>query len=177
MVRLLVAVDRYQANRKDCNCCKSAFNSLFPNLEEQKILDISRAVSRDALLKALSDEACKPRIKMDNIEVGFKGKSFLGDTTEVFNEIDTQLNRRNILGMAYNAKLLYNKEAKDFGGHMSVVVGRRYNRQNGECEYLIRNSWGRGCSSYDAHYTCEAGNIWMPKSVLAKGIHNVIYIK
>ncbi len=158
--------------------CPSAVQRVFPSIQAKEFMDIAENSSRATLMSMLSDKACKPRIRLKGVEVEYVSPSFFsGDTADVFNQIDKQLNRKNILAIAYNAELLYNRNAKKFGGHMSNIVGRRFNKNNGECEYLIRNSWGRGCSSYDPYYTCEAGNIWVPKSVISKGVANVSFIK
>lgn len=41
--------------------------------------------------------------------------------------------------------------------HVALVVGRR--DVAGACQYLVRNSWGRGCASYSR--PCERGHIWL----------------
>ena len=158
--------------------CPSVVQRVFPNIQAKEFMDIAENASRATLISMLSDKACKPRISLKGVEVEYTSPSFFkGDTTEVFNQIDKQLNRKNILALAYNATFLYDRNSKKRGGHASTIVGRRFNKSNGECEYLVRNSWGRGCSSYDPYYTCEAGNIWLPKSVVSKGVINVSFIK
>jgi hypothetical protein len=157
--------------------CPSVVQRVFPTIQAKEFLEISENASRATLISMLSDKACKPRLSLKGVEVEYTSPSFLGDTTEVLNQIDRQLSRKNILALAYNAQFLYDRNSKKNGGHASTIVGRRFNKSNGECEYLVRNSWGRGCSSYDPYYTCEAGNIWIPKSVVSKGVINVSFIK
>ena len=94
----------------------------------------------------------------------------------LFDQIDGQLSKNNIVSIGYDVGLLYDIDREDkILPHESVVVGRRFN-SNHECEYLIRNSWGRGCA-YDLRLTCDEGNVWVPKSVLVKGLIRVSYIE
>lgn len=161
----------------DAATCSSVIQQVFPNIQMKEIAEILDKSSRENLISMLSDKACQPRISMDNIEIEYTEPSFFGDTTEVFKQIDKQLENKNILSLAYNSELLYDRNAKGMSGHVSTIVGRRFNKKNGECEYLVRNTWGRGCSSYDFSYTCDEGNIWLPKSVISKGVINVGHIK
>ena len=177
----LVSIDNLKkkvAGTAFTNNCSTTVQKIFPTLPADEISKIAENSTRAEFMNALSDKACKPRIALNGLEADYRSKSLLGDTSEVMAEIDRQLSKKNPLTVAYDANFLYNRNHKGkFGGHTSAIFGRRFNPKNGECEYLIRNSWGRGCSSYDPYYTCEAGNIWLPKSVLSKGVVNVGFIK
>jgi|GEM_PF-5138402 len=63
--------------------------------------------------------------------------------------------------------------------HVSVVVGRR-KAENGKCQLLVRNSWGRGCfdrvHKKPYAWECEGGQIWVDQEVLAKNAYWVSYI-
>ncbi|AFY00795.1 C1 family peptidase [Bdellovibrio bacteriovorus] len=161
--------------------CPSA-QKIFPTINTKELMDIAKESSRASFIASLSNKACEPRISLKGIEVERKGSHLLGDAlkndkSEMFAALDEQLNRKNIVAISYYASILYNANAPVTGGHASSIVGRKYNRKSGECEYLIRNSWGRGCNSYDTRYKCEEGNIWIPKSIVSKGLRNVSYIK
>jgi hypothetical protein len=55
--------------------------------------------------------------------------------------------------------------------HSSTLVGRRRNPDSGQCEYLLRNSWGEHCEiEGQARYRfpCEQGNIWVPSDVVLR---------
>lgn len=49
--------------------------------------------------------------------------------------------------------------------HQAVIAGRRFNQENGRCEYLIRNSES-GCQSYNQEYECENNHFWMPRKLV-----------
>ena len=61
----------------------------------------------------------------------------------------------------------------DTGGHASVVIGVRKNPEKNECEYLIQNSWGAGCSQYYDPKKCESGKIWVGEEALAGNLMNI----
>lgn len=157
--------------------CSNAVKSIFPNLAPREVQEAIDKYSRTELLSMLSDKACKPRLNIGGLKTKSHFAILESGRNQLFEEIDKQFSKRNIVAIAYNAESLMNKDTKKTGFHESVLVGRRYNSKNGECEYLIRNSWGRGCSSYDEYFECDQGNIWVAKSVLVKGLRNVSYIE
>ncbi len=55
--------------------------------------------------------------------------------------------------------------------HALTVSGVRC--QNGAPQYLLQNSWGRGCSNYHSSYECqsERGSFWVPQDVLVRNIN------
>lgn len=156
--------------------CSNATHALFPHVKTSDYLNIMKHTSRNELVRMLSAKACAPRIPLDNLKPKLHRAYLEKGRYELFNKIDQQLSNNNIVSIGYNAKALFDINTNKKGAHASVVVGRRFNARNGECEYLIRNSWGRGCSAYDRRLSCEEGNIWVPKSVLVKGIIDVTYL-
>lgn len=68
-----------------------------------------------------------------------------------------------------NENLVWNYPAHSVGGHAMVIVGFR-KRQNGEYDYLIRNSWGLGWGSraHPGHAWASSGwvrtftDLWVP---------------
>lgn len=169
----------FRSGLMQTNQCAGAFKSLFPNLRTAELIDAVRESGKAELVASLSDRACKPRIPISKLTVETVSRSFWkGDISEVSNTIDQQLDRHNILTLAYNSLSLHDyTKAKGPANHVSLIVGRRFNPSDRKCEYLIRNSWGRGCLAYDSSYSCEEGNIWVPKSVMMEAAENVSYIK
>jgi hypothetical protein len=98
----------------------------------------------------------------------------------IFKTIDQQLNAQNIVAIDYTAKVLRDKkQAHKITQwlHTSTLVGRRWNEQNNQCEYLVRNSAGENCQKYDPDYECDKGNIWVPQKYLHKSLLRVTYLK
>lgn len=59
--------------------------------------------------------------------------------------------------------------------HLSAVVGGRTG-PSGECEYLIRNSYGSSCDGYTAN-SCERGQVWVSESALQKNTGAVFWLE
>jgi hypothetical protein len=92
--------------------------------------------------------------------------------------MNQQLDSNNIVGISYLLSFLKNShDYYKLSGHASTVVGRNYNEKTGDCEYLIRNSWGPGCASYDALFACHDGHILVPEFALQRGLNGVGYLK
>jgi len=96
--------------------------------------------------------------------------------------INQQLSNNNIVAIDYFSHFLLTNFLKDpytpqDGLHASVLVGRRWNSQSNSCEYLIRNSWGNQCNSYEVKQNCEAGNIWVPERVLRYNLYAYIFME
>jgi hypothetical protein len=81
------------------------------------------------------------------------------------------LTKKNLLGckqtdLWHNGQVIHQE-------HTSVLLGRRKNPKTGECEFLLRNTWGFGCDSYsmlESKWDCEnTSDLWISQSEL---VHN-----
>lgn len=52
--------------------------------------------------------------------------------------------------------------------HAMVVIGNEMNLETGQCEFIVRNSWGELCSPFLEHVRCEKGIIRIPQEYLEK---------
>lgn len=150
---------------------------LFPNASLNQISEILLKSNSSTAFKKIADLSCP-------IEKGSDVKSLkvktVGAKDKIFSTIDEQLDKGNILGMHYTAEFLYNyKESATFSNHASSIVGRRFNPKTESCEYLLRNSWGKDCGSYDRNYECQDGHVWIAEDFFKyKGsIGEVIYVE
>lgn len=150
---------------------------LFPNASLGQISEILLKTDSSATFKKIADLSCP-------IEKGSDVKALkvitVSEKDNIFSTIDDQLSKGNILGMHYTAEFLYNyKESATFANHASSIVGRRFNSKTGSCEYLLRNSWGKDCGSYDKNYECTDGHVWIAEDFFKyKGaIGEVIYVE
>ena len=73
---------------------------------------------------------------------------------------------------------IVNRDGKSCGGHASIIMGKK--EIGGKCHYLIRNSWGTSCDSYD--WTCkynakkEAVGIYVSEDALFRNVINFHYL-
>jgi hypothetical protein len=93
------------------------------------------------------------------------------------NEIDQVFDSKNIVAIEYFPSFLYHLEAKPSGLHTSTLVARRYNTDSQACEYLIRNSKGKGCEKYDSRLECVDGQIWVPGTLLESRLISVSHLQ
>lgn len=143
-----------------------AVRSMFPRLTSEDVLNTLRVSALQDVHKNLLYRNCRGQY----INVADSNLSL----SHNWSDLDTQLSRGNLVAFAYNSNVL--KNANDTGtgrGHTSTVVGRRV--RNGQCEYLIRNSWGRSCGYYDKKFPCEQGQIWVPKANLLRSANDFFY--
>ncbi len=150
---------------------------LFPKANMNQISEILLKSDPSSAFKKITDLSC-PIEKGSDVKA-LKVKT-VGTKDKIFSTIDEQLTKGNILGMHYTAEFLYNyKESATFANHASSIVGRRFNSKTGSCEYLLRNSWGKDCGSYDKNYECNDGHVWIAEDFFKyKGaIGEVIYVE
>jgi hypothetical protein len=158
-------------------------NSIVTAVPRQELMRVLRQSSRRSFPIQFADLLCggnryKPtsRISVESMVKWVSG------TKKMLAAIDDQLTAGNIVAIGYySAFLLLGNSAPRTDRHVSVVVGRRWNAKRTRCEYLIRNSFGPECLGYADDYrtaeNCQAGHIWVPRSVLEKNLYAVTYIK
>jgi hypothetical protein len=56
--------------------------------------------------------------------------------------------------------------AKKTSPHAMIIIGNEINPETGECNFLIRNSWGEDCSKFNSKVKCEKGKLKIPASLL-----------
>lgn len=150
-------------------------SSMFPNVKLEEMRAILSQSSRDEYFKKLVDKTCKNRISGKDLDMQYVINL---DNSSFGKKIDAQLSAKNPVEFAYDSTIL--EDARAPSGqtdHSSILVGRRFNQKSGQCEYLIRNSWGKSCGFYDSTYSCEGGNVWIPKAKVLKGARDATYIK
>jgi|GEM_PF-4864791 hypothetical protein len=77
------------------------------------------------------------------------------------------------------------------GNHASVIAGRELSKDGKTCMYLIRNSHGTSCNTYDKKWKCDktkggqpcpagdvcGGQIWVDEAALLANLQDVIYVE
>ncbi|MNL16203.1 hypothetical protein D3C87_1372330 [compost metagenome] len=187
---LYTAIDKIDERKKlhwikfkDETVCKqdeALAGALFPNVSREDYLNILDQSNRANFMKKLRDQTCKNRVDVSNIEAVTDRAFTKKGRLELFDQIDEQLNNKNIIEIGYDASILTSTDFETKStkaNHSSLVVGRRFNDKTMSCEYLIRNSWGKSCGSYRGDLDCEEGNIWIPKEDLIKDLSEITYIK
>lgn len=158
----------------DCVQLHQASRVLFPNVKMPDLQKVLSESSSRNFIDNLADKTCNPRIKA-NLET--ESNMYIFDKKAMIRDLDEQLNKSNPVALGYDASnLMDRRDTEKTQMHASVIVGRRFNEKSGQCEYLLRNSWGRGCS-YDTAYECKEGNIWIPKNDIMQRGKFLDYVK
>lgn len=142
------------------NKCEDAASSLLPFIPKQNFNALLTAVKKSSdkdLPFNVRDAACKKRYKGKELD-----KLALNQATDFVNGkviMDEALKRGKLPMFDFYAKVLDGRS--DDALHSVVVTGRK--KENGQCLYQIKNSWGPDCSYYQDSLkaTCERGFIWL----------------
>jgi C1A family cysteine protease len=158
--------------------CEKNINPVLSDLTSAaKISNLAQVVAQSTLSDAIygiDAQACDGhRIKIPQeyrIDLYFSLPS--SPNPQQLEVIDSELNHKNPMLIGYNADILSDrhKGASD-SPHASIIVGRQFDRSRGQCDYIIRNSWGKDCSEYDPYYKCQDGNVWVPKENLEQAMY------
>lgn len=96
-----------------------------------------------------------------------------------FTVMDAQLKRGNILGTEFFSRMLMGNQTGALSGHAASVVGRKF--IDGECRYLLRNSWVTGCRKYSAelkpYCNPEDGTVWVSERLMKRHLKSVSYLE
>lgn len=82
------------------------------------------------------------------------------------------LNSGELAAIGYDASFIRKKKIKGPDSHYSSIVGRHRDAK-GNCQYVVRNSWGPKCKGYSENVKCKEGNLTIPAEKLLRRIHTV----
>lgn len=148
---------------------------LFPSVTINVLEAILKQSSRDEFVYNLMQEQCQEVEINQAIRPHRIDAPAISNKKNLINKIDEQLNKGSIAAVQYDSDMLYNHKISTSLSHASTIIGRRFNDSTGECEYLLRNSWGDRCA-YDP-LECNQGDLWIPKSRLMGGALAVNYLE
>ena len=160
----------------ECDLSDNPYRRLLPSISPRQIADILERTSPARTMTALNELACQGRrIRPWPLPVAVN--KINRDNKESLKLIDSVLNSRRPVGISYQIFQFEWSRNPDRKSHGSSVVARRFNPENGRCEYLVRNNWGTSCGSYPPKdYKCEAGNFWVTQGQLLNSLNSVTYV-
>ncbi|MBC75599.1 MAG: hypothetical protein CME64_06250 [Halobacteriovoraceae bacterium] len=170
---------------------QGAAREVVPGLEE--VLNALKSSTKLEYLKELFNALCKKNKK----ELRFKPKQHTKyardfspkDRTEgVFNSIHDAWETSNPqpVAISFCEDFLYRKghvgvdkqgkvSSRCRTHHASIVVGRRPSKDGKTCQFLVRNSKGDSCNSYD--WECENGQVWVDQEALGRNIYYTTWLE
>ena len=166
-------------------CSEHYVNAIQPSLPNVTT-DVMRKVllknqrSSLATFKDLLDKLCEgKRVKaLTKFDIIYKNKL---RNKKIATVLDEALDSSSMPTIGINTSFFTNSSSVPggHGPHSMMVVARRMVGK--KCEYLVRNSWGRGCSFYQpeikAKCDAERGAFWMDEDQLEAGVTDVLVIK
>lgn len=177
-------------------------NSLINKISREELEYTLRNSSVRTFPRKLADRICdkdkkKLKFKLDlNFEFflfeGIKNFIFQKGTdvsksgkAGIINSINKQISRDKPVAAAYKTNIFYEPGSdyyKNAGSHVSVLVGRRWNKQSKTCEFLLRNSWGKNCYSYsnpELKGKCDpnTGYVWLSSEILKRSVTEAVYFR
>lgn len=133
--------------------CNDLFTiqKVFPGLKIQNIKNILVTSAKQDALSNLVNLSCKKKFtnKFRSSQPHYEHKSIqIGSpSNELMEFLDNHLNRGIPVGIMYYADFLTGRSG-NASAHASSIVGKAYNPATCEVEYILKNSWGRGCGYY-----------------------------
>jgi hypothetical protein len=104
-----------------------------------------------------------------------EGKAKLLD--KLFSTMNNALTKGRVVAIGYDAYTVMKrgKSDHDDGDHASSIVGRKM--INGQCHYLLRNSYGPSCSDLKKGIICDKGHYWVTRERLSDSLYSIEYLE
>lgn len=168
---------------------------LFPQLSWE---DFTAILTEDSSVKnkvfSFYDNACKGRklfpqkkYAVRNFFLAIKAAdgnsmspsaTIMGQGHNFFPMIDAALENKNIVGISVNSRAFFqNNLLPAEESHAMSIVGRRFNPETKQCNYLVRNSAGKNCSTTGNLYPCEEGNLLIAESFLKHSMRGITLLE
>lgn len=136
---------------KDCCGHVDIIQKVFPSQKLKSIKAILANSEKHTALDNLVNSSCQEKfvkkLATDQPKVENKTIKIGQSPTELFKFLDNHLDRGIPVGIMYYADFLTGNPVNK-SAHASSIVGKSFNTSTCEVEYILRNSWGRGCGSY-----------------------------
>ena len=175
----------FKARGKPSDYCVRCSVSDSASIIKQALPHVSDSMIKDVLVKFQGDSLASTRALMFKLCEGHRRK--VSPTVVTYTQ--SQLRSKNAAEILKSAILndsmpsigisagVFSSVAQD---HEMIVVGQKPGR-NGKCQFIIRNSWGRGCSYYLEPYasSCDAskGTFLMDEDTLRAKLQDILIIK
>ena len=182
--------DEYKANENfidECFSCKEDYINVIkpslPGVTENLIKTILLKNHKDSkdFFGEVLDKLCEGKRKKITPQVERIPRMTLLTKT-VARVLNEALDNDSIPSIQINTSFFADPKAVPGGNgeHGMTIVARRMGNNN-KCEYLVRNSWGKGCNYYQQKIKdkCDPtkGSFWMDEEELQKTVQFVVVIK
>lgn len=152
-----------------------ALHRVFPTSTMAELVDAFLNLKDGAKpLISVVDNICGERTPIDSmkLKIAKEGPNVVATLKRI-------LAKGTPLTIGYSSDTLKDIKFRGPVSHASTVIGMRKNRA-GECEFLIRNSWGgMNSKQYDpaVRQNFLQGTFWVPESLMKEMAHQVHYLE
>lgn len=149
----------------------------FASLSSDQFYEILARSTSKTLLNNLRLAACEGHREPFPGKINHIGMRLRGRHT--FERINAVLDTHTPLNVDFFSGVLENADRFSYSLgslHTTLLMGRKANAVTGECQYLIKNSYGPTCEGYDSRHECEAGYVWVNESLLYRALTSYVYI-
>lgn len=134
----------------------SSLKSLFPFQSIDQLTRDNKYVLNDLATQRI-DIACAPRVHL-------KEDMWSVAASPTIENVEKNLNLdRPLMG---SLNIINATE----GQHAVTIAGRQWNKERGVCEYIVRNSWGKGtCTPIRSELRCDKdGDLYIDRKIFSK---------
>ena len=139
----------------------------FKHIDANSFFSILKRTNKRTVLEGIRTSACT---KAERVPFQRKIEVTMGlRTHRIFKSINSSLNEKLPVTFDFFSGVLKNIDAPtDITRHFHTVLlyGRTWDSERNVCRFLIKNSYGSDCSSYDPRLNCDLGYLWIPEDVL-----------
>jgi hypothetical protein len=174
-------------NLSNNQCLEQNLKATFPSANMGMVISYVNQFGSKNLAEYLMGLQCKKK-SFSGYKINPVNK-FVGryKAEDLVKDIDSLLDKGEIVGFALQYNLMSENDERT-GGHATVIMGRRQNPETGDCEYLIRNSWGKDCtdpegSGFTCHKKCDSnnncrytGNLWVSQRRIKNSMKGITYL-
>jgi hypothetical protein len=150
----------------------------FPGVGREEFFSILMEQPRREVLDGLRQKACEGRRRPYPVEIGSIAMHFRGPG--MFRRFHEELESGRPFSLDYFYGMIEDagrikKKLADL--HTSIVLGQRQDSSSGECQYLIKNSYGENCANLDPRWECEGGYLWVGERAIREAAVSYVLLK
>ncbi len=149
----------------------------FKGISEDQFMEVLFRQETGDSLQELRSLACGSHRVPFSKNIKFLSREWRGRNS--FHHINESLDSRMPVTVDFFYGLLENVDYYEYSVselHTALLMGRRFHATNGECQYLIKDSYGSDCSQYDPRHECEGGYLWINESDLFGAMTSLVRV-
>lgn len=143
----------------------------FKNIDRDQFYEILKTSKKSRLMLNIRSAACKNERKPFGSEQ--IGSDFQIRGKYVFKNMNATFNKKMPVTIDFFSDLFrhFDHPKNNINDlHTVLVYGRKYDSSTGQCNYMIKDSYGEQCEKYDPKIPCEGGYVWLPENKLFRAM-------